>query len=261
MPVPARFVSRACPVLHGHRRYESGRRHSFSTSRQSELASWPCTATPSPHEILGVKPGQAYSKENFHRLVKLYHPDMYDASVERAIPRAVGLERYRLVIAAHNILSDPQKRRLYETCNEGWGSGHRPAASQRAGSWDREASTTTNNNTEPPSAMRQKPIHTSNATFAMVLLALAMLGAVLQVKRLRSNGERQRMLQIVLQDAIMEELQAWASILDGQSRDDRILAFLARRHGVPQQLERWTSRHASCSDKETLRSVAPAADD
>jgi len=256
MALPARFVSRASPMLHGHRRYESKRRHSISAPRQNGLPSWPRNAVPSPHEILGVKPGETYSKEQFHRLVKLYHPDMRDASVERTISHAVRLERYRLVIAAHDILSDPQRRQLYERHHIGWSSSQRPATSQSASSWDRPT-----HHTESPSPMRQKPIYTSNAAFAMLLLALAMVGAVLQVKRLRSNRKRQRRLQIVLQDAILEELQTWASILGGQSRDDRIMAFLARRHGVPEQLQRWGSAYAPHLHGENVQFVSPAVKD
>lgn len=212
---------------------------------------WPRSSTPSPYEILDVEPGKPYSKDNFHRLVKLYHPDMHDAGPEMgAIPRAVRVERYRLIVAANNLLSDPRKRQLYEAYSLGWVFDNRrrhaadfhprPGTHHTAPAGGGEPWA----GTAPPGGgggLRQRPIYTSNAAFAILLVALAMAGAVLQVKRLRAAAERHKRLEVLLHETIEEELRAWAGILGGESRDDRILAFLARRHGVPRQLERWAS--------------------
>jgi hypothetical protein len=96
--------------------------------------------------------------------------------------------------------------------------------------------------------MRQHPIYTSNAAFAMLLVALGMLGAALQYRRLAVAGRDIKRLELILQEALQEEMQAWASVLHGQSRDDRILAFLARRHGVPHQLQNWVTAHGGPTD-------------
>ncbi|OAQ63601.1 Hsp40 co-chaperone Jid1 [Pochonia chlamydosporia 170] len=180
----------------------------------------------------------------FTQLVKLYHPDLSGADSRASnIPELVRLERYRLVIAAHNLLSDPRSRRLYESSNQDWCSPKN--------SWNSEACHHSRSHSQghetqsssSPSPMRQRPIYTSNVTFAMLLFALSMLGAALQMKRLASSRRDGKTLEVFLQEAIQEEVQAWASVLQGQSKDDRILAFLARRHGVPHQLQSWVTAH------------------
>jgi hypothetical protein len=50
------------------------------------------------------------------------------------LPRSVRLERYRLLIAAHTILSDPAKRSAYDLWGHGW-AGHHQTPDQHA-SWE-----------------------------------------------------------------------------------------------------------------------------
>ncbi|TWU77457.1 hypothetical protein ED733_006869 [Metarhizium rileyi] len=240
----ARSFHRASHFYHGSRSSGTRRRHSLSPLRQPGLPDWPSSSAPTPHEILGVAPGVPYSKYRFNQLVKMYHPDMVDTDrrVDH-IPESVRLERYRLIIAAHNLLSNPSNRQLYESNSQDWsssGSYRNREGGNCHGFYSQESPTQ-----QSPSPMRQRPIHTSNATFAMLLVAISMLGAALQFKRLASSRRDIRRFELVLQEAIQEELHAWASVLQGQSKDDRILAFLARRHGVPHQLQDWAIAHGT----------------
>ena len=66
-----------------------------------------------------MKDDAIYSKTRFHELVKLYHPDMSPGKSED-IPRQVKIERYRLIVAAHTILSDPTRRSAYDRFGAGW---------------------------------------------------------------------------------------------------------------------------------------------
>jgi curved DNA-binding protein CbpA len=200
------------------------------------MPEWPSTASPTPHEILGIAPGAPYSKARFNQLVKMYHPDVSstDPRVNK-LPEGVRLERYRLIVAAHSLLGDSHSRRMYES-HEGW---------FHAAPFERRSHATQETR---PSPMRQHPIYTSNAAFAMLLVALGMLGAALQYRRLAVAGRDIKRLELILQEALQEEMQAWASVLHGQSRDDRILAFLARRHGVPHQLQNWVTAHGGPTD-------------
>jgi len=65
-----------------------------------------------------------YSKRRFYELVKLYHPDTYssetNAHTGERLTQGAKLERYRMVIAANELLSSPSKRRLYDTTGHGW---------------------------------------------------------------------------------------------------------------------------------------------
>jgi hypothetical protein len=77
-----------------------------------------------------------------------------------------------------------------------------------------------------------------------------MLGAALQYRRLALSQSNARRLEAVLQEAIQAELEAWSSVLQGQSRDDRVVAFLARRKGVPRRLQDWVVTHGEGIDGE-----------
>lgn len=78
---------------------------------------------PTPYEIFNLDKGAVYTKHRFYELVKIYHPDRHlleDNPYSREISHSERLERYRLVILAHEILSDPTKRRAYDNQGTGW---------------------------------------------------------------------------------------------------------------------------------------------
>ena len=92
---------------------------------------WPClktpqSSTPTPYDILELEKSAVYSKHKFYELVKIYHPDRHgSAGPEEPIhtlSRVERLDRYRLVVQAHEILSDPAKRQAYDVTGAGWGS-------------------------------------------------------------------------------------------------------------------------------------------
>jgi curved DNA-binding protein CbpA len=74
---------------------------------------------PTPYQIFALKKNQVYSKARFYQLVKIYHPDKSDAS-DSTMSQEMKSERYRLVVAANIILSDPVKRSAYDRMGAGW---------------------------------------------------------------------------------------------------------------------------------------------
>lgn len=96
-------------------------RDSIPWDRANDL-SWPVSPTYSPYDIFKQGKDDAYSKRRFYELVKIYHPDRpcNNHPQCRHISDAVKLERYRIVVAAHEILSDPTKRETYDRFGAGW---------------------------------------------------------------------------------------------------------------------------------------------
>ena len=82
-------------------------------------------AVPTPYQIFGLRKGSPYSKRRFYELVKIYHPDRHNLESEdsdtQSLPRSMKTERYRLIVTAHEILSDPGKRSAYDKSGAGWG--------------------------------------------------------------------------------------------------------------------------------------------
>jgi hypothetical protein len=96
----------------------------YSRNKHENLP-WPevtsVNAIPTPYQIFNQKKGSPYSKRKFYELVKLYHPDRHNIDdLANTIPFATKIERYRLVVAANDILSDPIKRSAYDCYGAGW---------------------------------------------------------------------------------------------------------------------------------------------
>lgn len=114
------------------RRFDRSKRRPYATVASShehndpssdQTPPWPVPPDPrrlpTPYDIFNQSRNQPYSKRRFYELVKLYHPDRSVSSEESCQPE-VRLERYRLVIAANAILSDPSRRAAYDSTGHGW---------------------------------------------------------------------------------------------------------------------------------------------
>jgi hypothetical protein len=106
----------------------SGLRSDGCSNGQPGNLPWPqlssATAIPTPYQIFHLEKDAIYSKRHFYELVKVYHPDRYipeqNLLDQRPLSSAVRNERYRLVVAANDILSDPVKRSAYDRYGSGW---------------------------------------------------------------------------------------------------------------------------------------------
>ncbi|KAI9833873.1 MAG: hypothetical protein M1826_006396 [Phylliscum demangeonii] len=110
------------------------RRQPYATARttaphEEEDLPWPRLngrhAVPTPYQIFGQAASDPYSKARYYELVKAYHPDRHGhrpphPARASGLSPALRLERYRLIVAAHEILSDPVRRRAYDRDGAGW---------------------------------------------------------------------------------------------------------------------------------------------
>ena len=135
LPIP-----RARPDAY-ERRNRTSHTRTYATVKDSKTydfrdnMNWPCsrspakkvTNSPTPYEIFDIPKTEVYSKHKFYELVKVYHPDRQSAhhhdpeSTIHAVPPVERLERYRLIVQAHTILSDPVRRKAYDATGAGWG--------------------------------------------------------------------------------------------------------------------------------------------
>lgn len=123
------------PKLDRSQRRLKIQRCSYATVKDSDPISqastsllWPELPTfssiPTPYQIFQLDRAAPYSKRRFYELVKLYHPDRHGYCCNLphidGLSHEVKMKRYRLVVAANEILSDPSRRRAYDQCKAGW---------------------------------------------------------------------------------------------------------------------------------------------
>ncbi|EAS32649.3 uncharacterized protein CIMG_03673 [Coccidioides immitis RS] len=83
---------------------------------------WPTSPTFSPYELFKLERTAPYSKRLFYELAKIYHPDRpcNGHPLCKDLPESVRMHRYRVIVAAHELLSDPSKRAAYDRYGDGW---------------------------------------------------------------------------------------------------------------------------------------------
>ena len=226
--------------------------HHAHHQQQPDL-SWPDDAVhphraPTPYQILSCTPGQPYSKHRFYHLVKLYHPDRPDpSSPAHHLPPHVRLERYRLLVAAHAILSDDAKRRAYDAWGLGWaGNHHHPVRHDPHHPWGAEHRQWTHDpahnatwedwerwhQRETGEEPAPRDIHISNFAFVSLVFAIVTLGGVMQGTRASVFGssvmeQRDR----IHKEASIELARSKRATLSGD-RNERIRTFLEHREAT-----------------------------
>lgn len=240
--IPTRWqFTRSYAAVHS----DSPRDHDPSALPDSSLPAWPKTAHPTPYEIFDQAKSAPYSKKTFYSLVKLYHPDRH-AHILTPLSHAAKLERYRLVVAANTILSDPAKRRAYDLYGAGWGAagdmsntGWREA--DRA--WRREPGSAAGNATWEdwerwherqgggPGGKKQEPLYMSNGMFVVALAAFVVVGGWGQATRAGSHSVQLIEMRETSSQSISEDMWRRRQEKAILSREDRVESFLRQREG------------------------------
>ena len=208
---------------------------------------------PTPYQIFDLQKNQAYSKARFYQLVKIYHPDRSD-SCNSSISHEMKSERYRLVVAANIILSDPVKRSAYDRIGAGWdgklditgknGNGGGPFQQNwrdpsdpvwQNATWEdwerwREA-----REDEAMGVKREKqsPLYMNNGYFVALIALLALMGSSANVHRAQENGQNFVEQRDIVHDRAAKELRKVKQDVQGmRGRDERIQWFLRNREAT-----------------------------
>jgi len=221
-------------------------RHNHGGLRWPEVTS--ANAIPSPYQIFNQKKGSPYSKRRFYELVKLYHPDRHDhESSTDGLTYAMKLERYRLVVAANDILSDPVKRGAYDCYGAGWNgqpevTGPRDTAEWGNGNgrgWSGGPGGPSQNATwedwerwyQRDAKGTQEPRFISNSAFVGLIITFAALGGVGQATRVGNYSMSFIEQRDALHDNISKDLtrRRKETTTGFGSREERIHSFLKQR--------------------------------
>ena len=210
--------------------------------------SWPeCKppSIPTPYDIFQQQRGSPYSKHRFYELVKIYHPDRHAHadSYCGGISHTVKLERYRLIIAANDLLSDPVKRSAYDRYGAGW-NGYPEAAVKRhyydpgeaKYKWSSQSDETPFHNAtwedweqwyHRHDKKGQNHYYMSHSAFLSFVALIATLGGVAQATRM---GTYSSMIDQRIQSVTMECSDLINSRTGfGHDRDGRVQHFLKTR--------------------------------
>ncbi|TAQ89842.1 hypothetical protein B7494_g1803 [Chlorociboria aeruginascens] len=221
-------------------------RHQHDGHRWPEVTS--VNAIPTPYQIFNQKKGSPYSKQKFYELVKIYHPDRhYHDVLNRNLSYSTKLERYRLIIAANNILSDPVKRGAYDRYGAGWNgqpdvtqpeSSSEPSQNGGRG-WAGGPNGPSQNATwedwekwyQRDASGPQEPTFVSNSTFVTLIVILAAIGGLGQASRLSNYSlnfiERTDALHHRMSKELKQRRRQTTIALG--SKEERIQRFLKQR--------------------------------
>lgn len=259
-------TSRRC-CLHSRNTYNHGVRRCYatvgpsstskstSTSFEAPPPSWPSTSNPTPYDIFAIPRQGPYTKKRFYQLVKLYHPDIHNSTTPNPAPSsssgkgltpALRLERYHLVVAANAILSDPNKRHLYDTYGIGWTfSTANDELRARDRSWRDQPGNAAMNATwedwerwhaarEGRTGEKQGPggFYMPNSVFATLVAMLCAVGALAQGRRAESAGAHYLDVTAQKHQDVSEEVMKSARSSRGMSQEERVERFLRDRENV-----------------------------
>lgn len=204
-------------------------------------------SSPTPYQIFHLKRNAPYSKRRFYELVKLYHPDRngheHLSSHVSSLPQAVRTERYRIVVAANDILSDPGKRKAYDTTGAGWdgrpeyGARWGPSHEGEWSGFDTNDSPFRNATWEDweqwhqrRNGQRQDPVYMSNGGFLSLVMVAVLLGGFETHLRVDENHNMfKRQVEITHDNASKAMQKRMKKSRSLENKDQRLQSFLMTR--------------------------------
>ncbi|KAE9994023.1 hypothetical protein EG327_001756 [Venturia inaequalis] len=220
-------------------------------SQDEAQIAWPIPEpphrVPTPYQILNVQRGTVYIKtERFYSLVKLYHPDRHDhPDAMSSLSTQARLDRYRLTLNAHAILSDPSKRAAYDLFGAGWAGKDSADTTVPDFKYTTEARKAAMGNAtwedwekwydefrkpgDPVRTGPQKPVFLSNSAFISIVAFLAALAGVGQATRAENMSQSFIAQRDAAHDKALAELHRYKGAKSGWNKEQRIEEFLRDR--------------------------------
>ncbi|KAJ5736322.1 uncharacterized protein N7483_001447 [Penicillium malachiteum] len=189
----------------------SPRSYATISDTSGPVYSWPKSSSFTPYEVLNIPRNAAYSKTRYYDLVKLYHPDRHSKDVTEE----VRLHRYKIVVAAHEILSDPTKRDAYDKFDAGI------YTNATWEDWERW-----NNRNNP----KQQNI-IDHRTFTRLVILLVLFGGAVQASWISqmNTGYEQRLREVSADSMRFLSGRRQNTVNQMASNDARVQNFLIRR--------------------------------
>lgn len=210
--------------------------------RQSDHADWPTNTNPTPYDILNVPREGPYNKARFYQLAKLYHPDRHHhtATAHPTLSPAARTERYRLIVLANDILSDPSKRSAYDAHGLGWALGRPVLTHESYRKWRTDKGSAARNATwedwedwhATQRGEKQRPVYMSHGTFLLLLTMAAAAGIYGQVNRAEAMAQSRVKLMDLRQDETIMGLDRRASAAAGMGKAQRVEWFIRDRENA-----------------------------
>ncbi|CAL5872494.1 uncharacterized protein PFLUO_LOCUS6758 [Penicillium psychrofluorescens] len=216
------------------------RKYATASNFPSREYSWPTATSFTPYDVFNLQRDASYSKNRYYDLVKIYHPDRpSNDPLSRGLTPAVRLQRYRIIVAAHEILSDPSKRAAYDLHGTGWVHGPKRynTVAEATAEWGPYGSTIYANATwedwERWHNRDQGPQRhfVDHRTFTRLVVLLLLFGGAVNASWIGhvSNGYEQRLQEVNEETTRLLIGRRHNTVHQMDSNDARVQGFLIRR--------------------------------
>ncbi|KAL7898207.1 hypothetical protein HDV63DRAFT_31281 [Trichoderma sp. SZMC 28014] len=255
-------ASPLCDRLQRRRRYATinePNEKKWSDAKASSgdtIPEWPKSPRPTPYQVLGVsRSAKTYDKRHFYDLVKLYHPDTHDSQGNSSsassssshisrLPHATRLERYHMIVAANELLSNSSKRRMYDAYGLGWSHGDGVTTLRDIDrNWRHQQGTAANNATwedwehwrDAQAGKAGEPVFMSHGAFATIVVMFCLVGAIAQTNRAENSHTVYAGWVADQNNNVGRRLQRNEVMVAGLNKDERVNHFLRERENVNYQ--------------------------
>ena len=264
LPIPLPLICPRCrpasPTLTEPKRFLHRRREPREPQRPPP--EWPATPHPTPYDIFNIPRHAPYTKTRYYELAKLYHPDRHPHTTTHPhLSRATCTERYRLVVLANDILSDPSKRSAYDSHGAGWSPASRqPLTRETYRKWRAEAGSAAQNATWEDweawhdarnNGERQRPVYMSHGSFLALLAFAISIGIVGQANRAEAMANQRLKLMNNRQEQLMEGVDRRAAATAPMGKEERVEWFVRERENAAFEFtpQKWDKRSKDASSE------------